>query len=93
MAGTWWQRLKRSLEKPAAAEFRFRIADAVAGGWWLRAESKPVRVGLKAAATPVPALMTAWTFHTPPPPEPPLPRGAERLALLQEWGRVFAAAA
>ena len=31
-------------------------------------------------------LKIAWTFHTPVPYEPPLPRGETRLALLCRWG-------
>jgi hypothetical protein len=99
MARPWWQRLlkpKRQNPDPTSHpngrvwDRGFEVSDFVAGGWWLRAESKPVRVGLVAAAKAVPALLTAWTFHTPPLPEPPMPRGAERLALLCEWGVDFA---
>jgi hypothetical protein len=92
MADSWWQRLWRKAKRPTFA-FDDRGAPGVAvwrrGGWWLRAESKPVRAGISAAAKPVPTLLSAWTFHTPSPPEPaeePMVRGDERIALLLELG-------
>ena len=88
MASTWWQRLWRRTEPNFA--FDDRGAPGVrawrSGGWWLRAESKPVRAGIAAAAKPVPTLLTAWTFNTPAPPEEPLICGDERIALLWELG-------
>ena len=77
---------KSETRNPNSRVFGFRISGFEFSGWWLRAESKPVRVGLIAAAKPVPALLIAWTFHTPVPYEPPLPRGETRLALLCRWG-------
>jgi hypothetical protein len=94
MAFGWWQRLRQAV-RPTAPNFAFddRGAPGVvawrSSGWWVRAESRPVRAGIAAAAKPVPAMMTAWTFNTPPlpePAEPPLIRGDERLALLLEIG-------
>jgi hypothetical protein len=105
MARPWWQRLLRKpapLQPPAADRPLFEFDDRGApgatswrsAGWWLRAESKPVRAGIVAAAKAVPALLTAWTFNTPEmePVEVPLPRGDERLALLCEWGLEFGGA-
>ena len=68
----------------------FEIWDFAPGGWWLRAESRPVRAGLVAAARAVPTLLSAWTFHMPPPAEEPLARGDERIALLWDLGRRLA---
>ena len=87
----WWQRLRRAvrLTEPNFA-FDDRGAPGVvawrSAGWWLRAESKPVRAGIAAATKPVPTLLTAWTFNTPEPIEPALVRGDERIALLWEMG-------
>jgi hypothetical protein len=103
MARPWWQRLARKTDPPpipATDRPLFEFDDRGvpggepwrSGGWWLRAESKPVRVGLIAAAKAVPALLTAWTFNTPPPVEIPVPRGNERLAMLCEWGLEFGGA-
>ena len=103
MARPWWQRLLRpKLQIPIPKsqiphriwDLGFEIWDFASSGWWVRAESKPVRAGIAAAAKPVPALLTAWTFHaTPPDPaEVPLVRGDERLAALCEWGLEFGAA-
>jgi hypothetical protein len=95
MKQPWWQRLtnaKPQTPKPKshprgrAWDLGFEVCDYASGGWWLQAESKPVKVGLIAAARPVPALLTAWTFNSPMPLERPLPRGADRLALLHKWG-------
>jgi hypothetical protein len=102
MAQSWWQRLLKKpspIQPPAADRPLFEFDDRGApgeqswrsAGWWLRAESKPVRVGIVAAAKAVPAMLTAWTFNTPEPVEEPLPRGEHRLALLCEWGLEFAA--
>src|SRR5205085_5026586 len=98
MARPWWQRLWKTDPKPETRNpnetgsiFGFRISDFGFSGWWVRAESKPVRAWIAAAAKPVPALLTAWTFHaTPPDPAgEPLVRGDERLAALCEWGLEF----
>jgi hypothetical protein len=98
MTGTWWQRLWRRAIGRGEPNFVFDDRGAPAcgsapgltvwrrGGWWLRAESKPVRAGIAAAARPVPTLLTAWTFNTPPPAEPDVVRGDERIALLLEIG-------
>ena len=102
MIRPWWQRLLRNanpIQPPAADRPLFEFDDRGAPGgrswrstgWWLRAESKPVRVGIFAAAKAVPTLLTAWTFNTPEPKEKPLPRGEERLARLCAWGPAFAA--
>ncbi len=104
MARPWWQQLVRkpaSMLPPPSDRPLFEFDDRGtpdgppwrATGWWLRAESKPVRAGIVAAAKAVPALLTAWTFHTPQlaPVDRPLPRGDDRLALLCEWGLEFAA--
>lgn len=98
MARPWWQRLKRTNSQNPIPESQFpgriwdlgfEISDSAKAGWWLRAESKPVRVGLVAAATALPALLRAWTFNTPEAIEAPVPRGDDRLALLCEWGMEF----
>jgi hypothetical protein len=101
MTRPWWQRLIRKTApiQPLAANrplFEFDDRGPVgkswrSAGWWLRAESKPVRAGIVAAAKAVPTLLMAWTFNTPEPVERPLPRGNERLALLCKWGSEFAA--
>ena len=96
MALSWWQRLRRSKSpvpnpQSTSPDFGFRISDRPPAGWWLRAESRPVRAGIMAAAKALPALLTAWTHSIPEPEEEPLPRGEERLALLCEWGLEFAA--
>ncbi|HEY1380095.1 MAG TPA: hypothetical protein VGF55_25045 [Gemmataceae bacterium] len=103
MAVTWWQKLRRRVtkvgEQLAGPLFAFDdrgpgVTAWRSAGWWLRAESRPVRAGIAAAAKPVPALLTAWTFPAPPVPEPveePLPRGDERIALLREWASACAA--
>jgi hypothetical protein len=88
MAFAWWQKLRGRVAPP-----NFVFDDRGPGvkawrsiGWWVRAESKPVRAGIAAAAKPVPTLLTAWTFNTPPPVEEPCVRGDERIALLWEMG-------
>jgi hypothetical protein len=101
MTRPWWQRLLRKtspIQPPRTDRPLFEFDDRGPGGkswrsagWWLRAESKPVRAGIVAAAKAVPTLLTAWTFNTPEMAERPLPRGDERLALLCEWGLEFAA--
>jgi hypothetical protein len=104
MERPWWQRLVRKTtpeQIPAADRPLFEFDDRGApggrpwrsAGWWLRAESKPVRVGLVAATKAVPVFLTAWTFNTAEVKsvKKSLPRGDERLALLCEWGLEFAA--
>jgi hypothetical protein len=96
MAMTWWQRLRRPETAQATSRrfeptFGFRLSDDTPSGWWLRAESRPVRAGIRAAAKAVPLILSAWTYNVPQPEEPPVPRGAERLALLCKLGSEFAA--
>jgi hypothetical protein len=104
MARPWWQRLSRKttpVPSPPADRPLFEFDDRGvpggrpwrSGGWWLRAESKPVKVGLFAAAKATPTLLRAWTFNTPEQKsiEKPLIRGHDRLAELYGWGLEFAA--
>jgi hypothetical protein len=91
MATAWWQKLRQpqsrqNILRTAEATFGFRTSHSQPAGWCVQTETAPVRVGLVASAKVLPALMTGYTYDFAE--ERRIPRGTERLALLQKWATV-----